>query len=147
MRELRQMPRRTKSLEEARRDFEEQRRQESFDPLAHDPVEQELRRKQDQYVPPGVVHGPLSEPKPHERLRKPPIQNLANRRPPSWKEAHDARVEYTREQIRLGLAPEGIERTLGPGPWDHDPAFWAAGSDRDVILEHEFDEDIVFNDI
>lgn len=144
--ELRKMPRIAKSLEEGRREFEEQRRQEAFDPVANDPVEQQLQQRRDQYVP-EVNRPPLIEPKPHERLRKPPIQNLANRRPPSWKDAHEARVAYTKEQIRLGLAPEGIERTLGPGPWDHDPAFWSTpqAHDRHVVLDHEMDEDIVFD--
>ena len=49
------------------------------------------------------------------------------------------------EQIRLGLAPEGIMRTLGPGPWDHDPSFWRDPHEREVLLEHELDEDIVFD--
>ena len=49
------------------------------------------------------------------------------------------------EQIRLGLAPAGIERTLGPGPWDHDPSFWGSGQNSDLVLDHEMDEDIIFD--
>ena len=50
------------------------------------------------------------------------------------------------EQIRLGLAPEGIERTLGPGPWDHDPSFWRdPAHENDVVLEHELEDDIIFD--
>ena len=104
-----------------------------------------LRLKREQYVAPGLKPAPLVEPKPHEKLRKPPIQNLANRKPPPWQEAYQARYEHTMEQIRLGLAPEGIMRTLGPGPWDHDPSFWRDPHEREVLLEHELDEDIVFD--
>jgi len=140
-------PQKHRSLEEDRRDFEERRRQATYDPLENDPLEIHLRKKREQYMPPGVKPAPLMEPKPHETLRKPPIQNLINRKPPHWKDAYAARYEYTMEQIRLGLAPEGIERTLGPGPWDHDPAFWGGRSagDGDRVLEHEMDEDIVFD--
>ena len=88
---------------------------------------------------------PLTDPKPREVLRKPPIQNLINRKPPSWEDAHAARVEYTMEQIRLGLAPEGIMRTLQPGPWDHDPSFWGTGGETDVTFDYEMDEDIIFD--
>lgn len=115
-----------------------------FDPLENDPVEMELRRRKQNYVPPGMEPRPLRDPGIHERLHKPPIQSMSNRKPPSWEEAHAARVEYTREQIRLGLAPEGIERTLGPGPWDTDPAFWRSSHEAEDSLEHEMDEDIVF---
>ena len=138
-------PKKPKSLAEDRAEFEARIRQDTFDPLANDPVEIALRNKRDQYVPPGSRPAPLEATKPHERLRKPPIQNLANRRPPNWKDAYDARYEYTMEQIRLGLAPEGIERTLGPGPWDHDPSFWGGKDDHDVVLDHELDDDIVFD--
>jgi hypothetical protein len=143
--DLRRVPRKQKSLAEERVEYEEQMRLEKFDPLANDPGEQALRRKREQYVAPGSEPAPMGSAKPHERLRKPPIQNLANRKPPSWQDAYNARYEYTMEQIRLGLAPEGIMRTLGPGPWDHDPSFWRDPHDRDVVLDHELDEDIVFN--
>lgn len=69
---------------------------------------------------------------------------LSNRKGLPWQEAYQARYDYTMEQIRLGLAPEGIMRTLGPGPWDHDPAFWKSSHDPQVVLEHEMDEDITF---
>ena len=141
------MPRKEDSrpLHEARAEFEARQREENFDPLENDPVEQVLRLKREQYVAPGLKPAPLVEPKPHEKLRKPPIQNLANRKPPPWQEAYQARYEHTMEQIRLGLAPEGIMRTLGPGPWDHDPSFWRDPHEREVLLEHELDEDIVFD--
>ena len=51
------------------------------------------------------------------------------------------------EMIKRGLAPEGILRTLGPGPWDTDPGFGPQKEDPEVILEHEWDEDITFNNI
>ena len=145
--ELKRMPRKEDSrpLHEARAEFEARQREENFDPLENDPVEQVLRLKREQYVAPGLKPAPLVEPKPHEKLRKPPIQNLANRKPPPWQEAYQARYEHTMEQIRLGLAPEGIMRTLGPGPWDHDPSFWRDPHEREVLLEHELDEDIVFD--
>ena len=145
--ELRRMPRRSdeKPLHESRAEFEERQRLERFDPLENDPAEQARRRRSEQYEAPGSRPPPLMEAKPHERLRKPPIQTLTNRKAPHWKEAYDARYEHTMEQIRLGLAPEGIERTLGPGPWDHDPSFWRDPHERDVVLDHEFDEDIVFD--
>ena len=50
-------------------------------------------------------------------------------------------VAYTREQIRLGLAPEGIERTHGPGPWDNDPSFWRSTGGSDETMDYEIDED------
>ena len=90
----------------------------------------------------------MGSPKPHERLRKPPIQAMSNRKPPPWDEAYKQRYEYTLEQVRLGLAPEGIMRQFGPGPWDHDPSFWGGrptGGERDDPLEHELDEDIIFD--
>lgn len=141
--ELRQLPRQHTSLAEAKAKFEERQRLESFDPLESDPVETALRSKSENYVPPILSgHGVSTDPKPHEILRKPTIQSLANRRPPSWQEAHQARVEYTQEQIRLGLAPAGIQRTLESGPWDHDPSFWGStGGASDVVLDHELDED------
>lgn len=145
--ELRRMPQRQeqKPLREARAEFEERQRLELFDPLADDPVMQEIRRKRENYEAPGIKPAPLGSSKPHERLRKPPIQTLTNRKPPSWQDAYEARYEHTMEQIRLGLAPEGIERTLQPGPWDHDPSFWKDPHAREVVLEHEFDEDIIFD--
>jgi hypothetical protein len=144
--ELRRMPRKSKPLHESRAEFEEQMRLERLGPLADDPLEQQLRRHQEENHRPAELRPPpLREPKPHERLLKPPIQNLPNRRPPDWQDAHEAVVQYTREQIRLGLAPEGIEKVLEPGPWHHDPAFWSeTGRPRDV-QEHELDEDIVFH--
>ena len=146
--ELRRMPRQEdrRPLQEARAEFEERVRQENFDPLANDPVEQELRRRREQYDAPHSRPPPLAERKPHERLRKPPIQALTNRKPPDWKTAYEARYEYTMEQIRLGLAPEGIMRTLGPGPWDNEPGFGPDPNERNVVLDHELDEDIVFDD-
>ena len=141
------MPKRARSLSEDRADFEERLRLDSFDPLENDPVEQTIRLKSEEYRPPGARNTqPLEPPRPHERLRKPPIQNLANRKPPSWEDAYKQRYEYTMEQIRLGLAPEGIERTLGPGPWDHDPSFWRdPAHENDVVLEHELEDDIIFD--
>lgn len=143
--ELKRTPRKRKSLAESKAEFEERRRQEAFDPLANDPVEQALRDKADHYVPPDMRSKPLRERGSHETLRKPPIQNLVNRRPPSWEESYKWRYEHTMEQIRLGLAPEGIMRTLGPGPWDNDAGFWRDSGDPDVILDHEMDEDIHFD--
>ena len=80
------------------------------------------------------------ERKPHERLLKPPIHTVVNRKPPPWHEAHQQLIEHTREQIRLGLAPEGIERLLGSGPWDEDPAFWRSPTDRnEQTMEYEIE--------
>ena len=144
--ELRRVPRRGKALEESRREFEREREAAAYDPLADDAVVRKLREREGNYVlPESQRPPPVDGSKPHERLRKPPIQSLVNRRPPSWEEAHKARREHTLEQIRLGLAPEGIMRTLGPGPWDTDPGFWRDSHDRDVgHLEHELDDDIIF---
>jgi len=146
--ELKRTPRKHKSLEQSKAEFEDQREQEAFDPLANDPVERALRGRREHYVPPELRPPPLRERGYHETLRKPPIQNLVDRRPPSWEEAYQWRYEYTLEQIKLGLAPEGIMRTLGPGPWDKDPGFWqntGSGSDHDFLLDHELDEDIYFD--
>lgn len=125
--ELRKKPRNLKSLAESRKEFEEQRELERFDPLANDPVEQVLRNKAQNYVPEALRPPPLTGRKPHEILVKPPIQTLVNRKPPHWADARRQHLEYTKKQIKLGLAPEGILRTFEPGPWDHDPVFWGPG--------------------
>lgn len=147
LKELRQMPRKqdNKPLEESKREFEERQREENFDPLENDPAEQASRRRHENYVAPGTQTPPLREMKPHERLRKPPIQMVTNRKPPDWKTAYDARYQHTMEQVRLGLAPKGILRQFGPGPWDSDPSFWGGGENKDIVLEHEMDEDITFD--
>ena len=111
-----------------------------FDPLESDPVMQAVRNKPEpSYMPPELREPPLTERRPHERLLRPPVETLVNRRPPSWEEARRQVMEYTRRQQALGLAPEGIERVLGPGAWDHDPAFWG-GRGREGTLEHEIDD-------
>ena len=58
-----------KPLEEERREFEQRRREENYDPLENDPVERFIREKREQYVPPGTRPAPLLEPKPREQLR------------------------------------------------------------------------------
>ena len=102
--------------------------------------------KGENYVSEALRLPPLTELKPHERLLKPPIQTLIKRKPPPWEEARKQLVEYTKRQIKLGLAPEGILRTLEPGLWDHDPAFGGTGSrDFDGTLEYEItDDDLPF---
>ena len=113
-----------------------------YDPFANDPVVQALRDKPENYVPEILRVPPLTERKPHERLLKPPIQTLINRKPPAWEDARRQMIAYTKKQIRLGLAPEGILRTLEPGPWDHDPAFWGSGSrDHEGTMDYEIVED------
>jgi len=143
LKELRNRPRKSKPLSESRKEFEENQAIERFDPLANDPVVQAIRNKPQNYVPEVLREQPLTQRKPHERLLKPPIQTMINRKPPRWEDAHRQLVEYTKKQIKLGLAPEGILRTLEPGPWDHDPAFWSTGSrDLEGTLEHEIDDEV-----
>ena len=113
-----------------------------FDPLANDPVEQILRSKRENYVPEILRPPPLTERKPHDRLLKPPIQTLINRKPPAWEDARRQVMEYTKKQIKLGLAPEGIMRQFEPGRWDHDPGFWGTESrDQEGTLEWEITQD------
>ena len=105
--------------------------------------EQILRDKPEaSYVPSDLREGKLTYPTPRETLTKPPIETLTDRKPPPWHEAHQVVLAYTREQIRLGLAPEGIERVWGPGPWDHDPSFWRSPHDNnDETFDWEIAED------
>ena len=100
-----------------------------------------LRMRPERYVPPQLREAPLTERRPHERLLKPPIQTLINRKPPSWEDARRQLEQYTKKQQKLGLAPKGIERIFGPGPWDHDPSFWGDVS-RDIegTLDYEIDD-------
>ena len=65
----------------------------------------------------------------------------SDRKPPNWEDARRHVLEYTKKQIALGLAPEGILRTLEPGPWDNDPGFWRDVGDSDETMDYELDED------
>ena len=113
-----------------------------FDPFENDPVVRHLRAQPERnYVPIGLREPPLQEQQPHETLRKPPIQTIANRKPPPWDQARKHLEQYTREQQRLGLAPEGIEKIFEPGPWDYDPSYWG-GVRRpgDATMDYEIAE-------
>ena len=103
---------------------------------------QQLRAKPEKsYIPPELREPPLTERKPHETLRKPPVQTLIDRKPPPWADARNHLLAYTRRQQKLGLAPVGIERLFEPGPWDSDPSFWGEVSrDVDGTLDYEIDD-------
>ena len=148
--ELRKMPPKVdeRPLHQQKAEFEELQALENFDPLANDPVEQAIKLKNEQYRPPGLDPPKLTNRNErYERLTKPPIQNLANRKPPDWEDARKQRIEHTKEQIRLGLAPPEMMRQFEPGPWDNDPSFWSGRQmgEREVVLEHELAEDIIFD--
>ena len=66
-----------------------------------------------------------------------------------WEDAYQVRKEHTMEMIRQGKAGPEMMRQFGPGPWDHDPTFWSSPrlGDSDVVLDHEMEEDIVFEDM
>ena len=128
---LRAMPRRKeKSLEETKKEFEEK----PYDPFENDPVAKYLRnRPEPSYVPPGMEPKPLRPRTPEEPLLKPPITTRSDR-----VISRDVQMRWLKEEteraVKEGRAGPEMLRTVGPGPWDHDEAFWSSPYDSGVHL-------------
>jgi len=126
-----------KSLEETKAEFEEK----PYDPFEFDPVAKYLReRPEESYVPPGMEPRRLEKPDYHEPLVKRPIETRTNR-----KIDREILKKWMREDVERDVAegkvgPEFL-RTVGPGPWDHDEAFWSSPYDSDETYEWELQED------
>ena len=50
--------------------------------------------------------------------------------------------EDTERAVREGRADPAMLRTVGPGPWDDDEAFWSDPYDSDETPSWEFEEDV-----
>ena len=120
---LRAMPsRNVKSLEESRKEFEEK----PYDPFENDPVAKFFRsRPEPSYVPPGMEPRPLRPRPPDEPLLKPPITKTAISRELQKKWMR----EETERAVKEGTVGPEMLRTVGPGPWDDDEAFWSSPYD------------------
>ena len=51
--------------------------------------------------------------------------------------------EETERAVKEGRAGPEMLRTVGPGPWDHDEAFWSSPYDSDETFEWELEEEEV----
>ena len=113
-----------------RKEFEEK----PYDPFENDPVAKYLRnRPEPSYVPPGMEPKPLRPRTPEEPLLKPPITTRSDRAI-----SRELQMRWLKEEteraVKEGRAGPEMLRTVGPGPWDHDEAFWSSPYDSGVHL-------------
>ena len=120
---LRAMPSRSaKSPEELKKEFEEK----PYDPFENDPVAQFFRsRPEPSYVPPGMEPKPLRPRPPEEPFPQKPITKAGISRELQKKWMREA----TERAVKDGTVGPEMLRTVGPGPWDDDEAFWSSPYD------------------